>query len=106
MILKRFDLGLIFRVLLMFASLCAASWLLTKESYPFFCVLIVFVVVQLISFYNLNKKTQSEMEQFVESVHYRDFSRYFDEKHAPLDLQPMRKGFNEINTTFKLISRE
>jgi len=39
-------------------------------------------------------------------VHYRDFSRYFDVKHAPLELQPLRKGFNEINTTFKVISKE
>jgi signal transduction histidine kinase len=42
----------------------------------------------------------------VESVHYRDFSRYFDVKHAPAELQPMREGFNEINTTFKVISKE
>jgi signal transduction histidine kinase len=27
-------------------------------------------------------------------------------KHAPLELQPLRKGFNEINTTFKVISKE
>jgi two-component system, NtrC family, nitrogen regulation sensor histidine kinase NtrY len=47
-----------------------------------------------------------ELSQFVEAVHYRDFSRYFDEKHAPADLQSLRKGFNEINTTFKVISKE
>jgi signal transduction histidine kinase len=47
-----------------------------------------------------------ELDQFVESVHYRDFSRYFDVKHAPVELQPLRKGFNEINTTFKVISKE
>ena len=42
----------------------------------------------------------------MESVHYRDFSRYFDVKHAPAELQPLRKGFNEINSTFKVISKE
>ncbi|MEP6845800.1 MAG: HAMP domain-containing sensor histidine kinase, partial [Panacibacter sp.] len=49
---------------------------------------------------------QEEVAQFVESVHYRDFSRYFDVKHAPLELQPLRQGFNDINTTMKVISKE
>jgi signal transduction histidine kinase len=52
------------------------------------------------------RKAQDELGQFVESVHYRDFSRYFDVKHAPAELQPLRQGFNEINTTFKIISKE
>lgn len=107
MTFKRFDFGLLFRVILLFLTLCGAAWLLIKEeSFVLFAVLILLAIIEVISFYNLNKKSQSEMEQFVESVHYRDFSRYFDEKHAPVDLQPMRKGFNEINSTFKLISRE
>jgi signal transduction histidine kinase len=42
----------------------------------------------------------------VEAIHYRDFSRNFDVKHAPAELQTLRKGFNEINTTFKIISKE
>ena len=42
----------------------------------------------------------------MESIHYRDFSRYFDVKHAPAELQPLREGFNQINSTFKVISKE
>jgi two-component system, NtrC family, nitrogen regulation sensor histidine kinase NtrY len=42
----------------------------------------------------------------VEAIHYRDFSRFFDVKHAPAELQPLRQGFNEINDTFKVISKE
>ena len=56
--------------------------------------------------YRFQNKAQDEINQFVESVHYRDFSRYFDVKHAPAELQPMREGFNQINTTFKVISKE
>jgi two-component system nitrogen regulation sensor histidine kinase NtrY len=59
-----------------------------------------------VDFYNFHRKAQQEVEQFVESIHYRDFSRYFDVKEAPLELQSLRQGFNEINSTFKLISRE
>src|SRR5206468_11982621 len=64
------------------------------------------IFYQVVDFFNYHKKAQLEVEQFVESVHYRDFSRYFDVKHAPIELQPLRKGFNEINTTFKVISKE
>jgi signal transduction histidine kinase len=60
----------------------------------------------MVDFYRFNRKAQDEVQEFVESVHYRDFSRYFDVKQAPLELQPLRKGFNDINTTFKVISRE
>jgi nitrogen fixation/metabolism regulation signal transduction histidine kinase len=56
--------------------------------------------------YRYQKKAEVELKQFVESVHYRDFTRYFDVKHAPTELQPLRKGFNEINTAFKVISKE
>ena len=68
--------------------------------------LVPVVIFQLIDFYRFNKKAQEEVGQFVESIHYRDFSRYFDVNHAPLELQPLRKGFNDINTTFKTMSRE
>ena len=33
-------------------------------------------------------------KQFVESIHYRDFSRHFDVSHAPVELKTMRKGFS------------
>lgn len=65
--------------------------------------LVVFSVLDLIRF---QRKAQDEVNQFVESIHYRDFSRHFDVRKAPNELKPLRKGFNEINTTFKLISRE
>jgi nitrogen fixation/metabolism regulation signal transduction histidine kinase len=61
---------------------------------------------QVIDFIRFQKNTHNELNQFVEAVHYRDFSRYFNVKQAPAELQSLRKGFNEINTTFKIISKE
>jgi two-component system nitrogen regulation sensor histidine kinase NtrY len=90
----------------MFITLSVASWLLVKGRYEFLAALIPLIIFQLVDFYNFHRKAQHEVEQFVESIHYRDFSRYFDVKEAPLELQSLRQGFNEINSTFKLISRE
>jgi len=106
MIFKRYQERILIRVLLMFITLSGASFLLVKGLYAYLASLIPVIIFQLVDFYNFHRKAQHEVEQFVESIHYRDFSRYFDVKEAPLELQSLRQGFNEINSTFKLISRE
>ena len=84
----------------------ALAFLLLK-GLPVYVVLIAPVIIyQLVELYRFQNKAQEELKQFVESVHYRDFSRYFDVKHAPVELQTLREGFNQINTTFKVISKE
>ena len=87
-------------------TISIAAFLLVKGWYLYEVFAIPVIIFQITDFYRFHKKAQEEVEQFVESVHYRDFSRYFDVKHAPLELQPLRKGFNEINSTFKVISKE
>lgn len=104
--LKRYDWSIIIRVVLLFISLTAASLLLVTQLFLYEIIVIPIIIYQVGDFFNYHKKAQQEVEQFVESVHYRDFSRYFDVKHAPVELQPLRKGFNEINTTLKVISKE
>ncbi|KYP12958.1 HAMP domain-containing sensor histidine kinase [Flavihumibacter sp. CACIAM 22H1] len=97
---------LLLKVLLLFAVLCVAAWLLAAAHYRFLLLVIPVGVFLLYDLYRYQQKAQNELRQFVESVHYRDFTRYFDVKHAPSELQPLRKGFNEINTAFKVISKE
>ncbi len=103
---KKIEWRILLRVFLMFATLSVASFLLVKELYVYLILVAPVVIYELAEFYRFHHKAHKELDQFVESVHYRDFSRYFDVKHAPADLQPLRKGFNEINTTFKVISKE
>ncbi len=103
---KRHDWSIVIRVILMFMTLTVASFLLVKGWLIYEVIAIPVIVYEVFDFFRFHKKAQSEVEEFVESVHYRDFSRYFDVKHAPLELQPLRKGFNEINTTLKVISKE
>jgi two-component system, NtrC family, nitrogen regulation sensor histidine kinase NtrY len=106
MIFDRYQLRLVLRVILLFIVLGASSFFLIKGFWLYLLLSSVIIIFQMIDFYRFNRKAQDEVQQFVESVHYRDFSRYFDVKQAPLELQPLRKGFNDINTTFKVISRE
>lgn len=63
----------------------------------------------IIVFFNLYKfvtKRFVEIDDFFESVKYRDFSRWFSEKHGPKDIRKLRKGFNLVNKTFKAINSE
>lgn len=106
MTFNRFEGHILLRVLLLFIALSAAAWLLVTGHYVYLAFIVPVLIYQVVEFIRFQKKVQEELGQFVEAVHYRDFSRYFDEKHAPTELQPLRKGFNEINTTFKIISKE
>lgn len=106
MIFKRYEWRLVLRVILMFITLSASSVLVTSGPQLFLVITIPLCVYQVLDLIRFQKKAQDEVSQFVESIHYRDFSRHFDVRKAPNELKPLRKGFNEINTTFKLISRE
>jgi len=106
MILRKFEWRILLRVLLLLLTLIVTSFLFVKQQYLYMVFIIPIVIYQVYEFYKFHRKAHEELNQFVESVHYRDFSRNFDVKHAPVDLQPLRKGFNEINSTFKIISKE
>ena len=106
MFYKRYEWRLFIRIVLLFAVLFAEAWLILKGYYLYAAVLSAVLVFQFYDLYRLLRKAQDEVREFAESVHYRDFSRYFNVKTAPAELQPLREGFNEINTTFKVISRE
>lgn len=103
---KRTEWRIFIRVLALFVTISASCLIIIKGYYVYLVVMTPIVIAQLVDFYRINRKAHDELGQFVESVHYRDFSRYFDVKHAPVDLQPLRQGFNQINTTIKDISRE
>jgi len=104
--ISKTDSGFIWRVIFLFITLLAFSFTISEKQYIFDVILVPVILFQLIGFYRLHKKTQEEVQQFVESIHYRDFSRHYNVKQAPGDLQSLRVSFNEINSTFKVISKE
>jgi two-component system, NtrC family, nitrogen regulation sensor histidine kinase NtrY len=106
MTFKKYEWRLLIKVVLMFAALVAAAWLLVSKKYLYLSMITPLVLYQLYDVYRMLKKAQDEVQEFVESIHYRDFSRYFNVKEAPAELQTLRKGFNDINSTFKIISKE
>ncbi|MBA2761676.1 MAG: HAMP domain-containing histidine kinase [Segetibacter sp.] len=106
MTFKNYEFRILVRVMVLFIVLSATAYLLMNQQYVYLLFLAPLLIYLIIEFMRFQRKTHDELSQFVEAVHYRDFSRYFDVKHAPAELQPLREGFNEINSTFKLISKE
>lgn len=103
---NKISFWIILRVLLQFFTLMAFSYTLVTENYTLSLILLPVIIVELIYFYHLQKNTNDEVRQFVNSIRYRDFSKHFNVTEAPVDLQPLHESFNEINSTFKKISRE
>ncbi|MDB4918531.1 ATP-binding protein [Mucilaginibacter sp.] len=106
MIFNRYEWRLVLRVILMFITLTVSSVLVIQGPMLFLVITVPLCAYHILDLIRFQKKAQDEVSQFVESIHYRDFSRHFDVRKAPNELKPLRKGFNDINTTFKLISRE
>jgi two-component system nitrogen regulation sensor histidine kinase NtrY len=106
MIFKGYELRIILRIVLLFLTLLGVCIIIVNHWYVYLLIGVPSVLLEVADLLRFQKKAQTEVEQFAESVHYRDFSRHFDVKRAPIELKPLRKGFNEINTTFKTISRE
>ncbi len=103
---RRIQWDILTRVLLLLLTLCAAAFLLVQQWYVYEILVLPVIIYQVFDFYSYHKQAQREVEQFVESIHYRDFSRNFNVTQAPDDLKELRRGFNEINSAFKLISKE
>lgn len=103
---KRFEWKIIWRVSFLLLTTSAISWLLIHEYYLYMMIPVGLLIYQVFEMYFFNKKAHDEIEQYVESVHYRDFSRHFNVKEAPNELKSLREGFNEINDTIKDISME
>ncbi len=106
MTFKKFQWDILIRVILLFITLTGAAWLLVSGYYIYDVIMVPVITYQVYDFYRFHKQAQYEVEQFVESIQYRDFSRNFNVSQAPLDLKLLRKGFNEINSAFKVISKE
>ncbi|RFZ84469.1 sensor histidine kinase [Mucilaginibacter terrenus] len=106
MTFNRYEWRLLLRIFLLFIAITATSIVVVEERYMYGVITVPLVIYSVLDLIRFQRKAMDEVDQFVESIHYRDFSRHFDVRRAPNELKPLRKGFNEINSTFKLISRE
>lgn len=65
-----------------------------------------FSLIVVINFYKFVVKRFMEMDDFFESIKYRDFSRLYVESKVSQDIGELRKGFNLVIKTIKTIDSE
>lgn len=97
---------LLLRILLLIAAITAAVFCFFADQRTYIVFILPLIIYQVYEMYRFQKKTHDELEQFLLSVQYRDFSRYFDISKGDSEVRFLRHGFNEINSTIKTISRE
>ena len=104
--ITKIEIKLVLRVVFLLLMLIAISLLISNGMWIYTILIIPFALYQIRGLYNFHRRTISELSNFVETLQYRDFSRRYDEKHAPAELKFLRLGFNKINNSFRTISKE
>ncbi|HSI70067.1 MAG TPA: HAMP domain-containing sensor histidine kinase [Gillisia sp.] len=95
---------LLARILILLLCLIGLAYALTNSLYY---LSFGAGILCLIVFLNLHKFLQrrfTEIDDFFESVKYRDFSRRFVEELGPRDIRQLHKGFNEVNQVVREIN--
>ncbi len=106
MVYKSFFFFLVLRIIFLLGAVTSIAYgIINKQNY----VIVGGSIITLIICVNLYKfviKRFIEIDDFFESVKYRDFSRWFSEEHGPRDIKKLHRGFNLVNKTFKDINSE
>lgn len=111
---RRYKLTLLFRVTILFLTLSALAYAINfldfEENLPISLLVIVpiigLIILSIRNLFKLTVRRFTEMDDFFESIKYRDFSRWFNESVGPQDIRELRIGFNKVNNTFKLVNKE
>ncbi|MFI8377452.1 sensor histidine kinase [Leeuwenhoekiella sp. NPDC079379] len=103
---KGYFIQLFLRVMLLLAALISIAYGVVKSNaYALWGGALVSIII-LYNLYRFLIRRFEEMDDFFESVKYRDFSRWFSEKHGPQDIRTLHKGFNNVNKSIKAINNE
>ncbi len=101
---KTHSVYLIARILILLLCLILLAYSITN-SHNYLTLLAG--IISLVTFLNLHKfllRRFTEIDDFFESVKYRDFSRRFVEELGPRDIRHLHKGFNEVNRVVREIN--
>jgi len=106
MIYKSFFFFLFFRVLILLGAVTLIAYGISGNNNYAIIGGGFITILTIINLYNFVTKRFVEIDDFFESVKYRDFSRWFSEEHGPRDIQKLHRGFNLVNKTVKDINNE
>ena len=103
---KKYKAGLFLRLFALFLCLTALAFTIPLKNIFYIVLAFLGTVMIFYHLYNYIVRRFAQMDDFFESVKYRDFSRWFNDKTGPEDMRQLHKGFNEVNKTIKQINKE
>jgi len=106
MTFRGIGLNLFTRGILLFATMLGTVVVLTQEWYITFIVLLVLLVLQCFGYYRLHRRIQREIDEFSESIYYRDFTKRYGTRRRNGEMNALYQSFNRINDTLRQISLE
>jgi signal transduction histidine kinase len=106
MIYKSFFFFLIFRIVILLGAVTLIAYGISGSNNYAITGGGFITILTIINLYNFVTKRFVEIDDFFESVKYRDFSRWFSEEHGSRDIQKLHRGFNQVNKTVKDMNNE
>ncbi len=101
----RYALKIFVYLLLAFGFICGAAILAVHEQWTYAVLMVIPVVIIFRILYGKLANQQKELDDFVEDVRYRDFTRSYGIKGSD-ERKRRHKAFNELNVAFRSISGE
>lgn len=103
---KKYRYGLWLRLLCIVAAVALVLFAFQSDIRYLKVASVLLLIFSFIWLYNFIEKRFTAVNDFLESVKYRDFSRWFNEGPEAGDLNELYKGFNTVIKTVKAISKE
>lgn len=106
MTFKSYHTGVFVRILLLIISIVFSTYYFLEDSYYIATLAFLILLFLTYEFFRFLSKRFLILEDFFESVKYRDFSRHYLEKNKSKDIQSLYEGFNTVNSVIREINTE
>lgn len=106
MTFKSYHTEVLFRILLLIIIIGSLTYCLLESYYvPATGSLVILILISY-EFFRFFSRRFEIIEDFFESIKYRDFSRHYLEKNKSRDIQSLYQGFNTVNEVVREINSE
>ncbi|WP_369794075.1 PAS domain-containing sensor histidine kinase [Salegentibacter sp. Hel_I_6] len=106
MTFKTYHTGVFIRIFLLIIVIGILAFSALETNYMLATASLVVLILITYEFFRFLSRRFNIIEDFFESIKYRDFSRHYLEKNKLADIQSLYQGFNTVNKVVREINSE
>ncbi len=106
MVFKNFKINIIFRVILLSATLFFTCFFFNKETYLTSAIIFFTAALEVFSLFKYIDKRNRDLTSFLESIRYSEFTRSYPVKGMGASFNKLHKAFNDVIGDFKKVRSE